>query len=284
MARILEQRWYGREYTLHGAVHHISAHRAAEPKIIDRHTLPCWELGVVERGVLRIATPDGESRGGQVAVIPPNVEQWSPAGSHIRAAVYWLGIDPKGEDARFPAVPLADSEAEALEAVLDTVAGSVVALPPVVLNAVRDCFEVVHGQEHPLIRRGSCSVVLGHLLQTLGSTTSDSIPDRVAPAVSLMLEDLKADWDLKELAQRCGMGRTNFAATFREETGFSPRDWLLEQRIAQAEDALDHSQESIIAVAHNCGFSTPQYFATVFKRLRGVTPSEWRARKESSNG
>jgi AraC family transcriptional regulator len=81
---------------------------------------------------------------------------------------------------------------------------------------------------------------------------------------------------LADLAGVAGLSRSYFAAQFRAATGCRPHEYVLEQRVEQAQAMLAESGTPIIEVALAVGFQTQAHFSTVFKRLTGTTPARWR--------
>lgn len=108
-----------------------------------------------------------------------------------------------------------------------------------------------------------------------------------ARAVALFLRELRHDqrqrnhpWTVAEMAEHCGLGATHFVALCRQHTNRTPARYLLQCRLEAAVDQLKHQPTlAITDVAHACGFASGQYFATVFHREFGKTPSEVRAEK-----
>jgi len=85
------------------------------------------------------------------------------------------------------------------------------------------------------------------------------------------------EWDLKAMAAQCGLGRTRFAHYCKAITNMSPNEYLAYCRIQMAAQLLaDEKEESITEVAGRCGFSSSQYFATVFRQYTSYSPSAFR--------
>jgi AraC family L-rhamnose operon regulatory protein RhaS len=81
------------------------------------------------------------------------------------------------------------------------------------------------------------------------------------------------------MAESCGLGVTQFVHHVRRLTNMSPLQYLNECRLDTAATMLRQSPSlSIIDVALACGFSSSQYFATVFDRRFGVCPTLFRSR------
>lgn len=106
-------------------------------------------------------------------------------------------------------------------------------------------------------------------------------------AVELFLADLPRrldhPWTVDAMADQCGLARSRFTHYCRLITNASPADYLARCRVEAARSMLAAApQRSITTIAQACGFSSSQYFATVFRSLTGTTPSA--ARAEAGGG
>jgi AraC family transcriptional regulator len=81
---------------------------------------------------------------------------------------------------------------------------------------------------------------------------------------------------LSDLAAVAGLSRMHFASQFRIATGLRPHEYLLRQRIRRADELLRNTTLTIVEVAFSVGFQTQAHFTTVFKRIAGSTPAQWR--------
>ena len=81
---------------------------------------------------------------------------------------------------------------------------------------------------------------------------------------------------LKEIAAYIGLSEQHLIRSFRKESGITPIDYLKRYRIRQAKALLEAGDKSITEVALEVGFSDSSYFARVFRREVGVSPSAYR--------
>jgi AraC family L-rhamnose operon regulatory protein RhaS len=86
------------------------------------------------------------------------------------------------------------------------------------------------------------------------------------------------DWTLPAMAEACGLSRSQFSAYCRQITNMTPIEYLTHCRVEQAARMLRQSPgPDITEIALACGFSSSQYFATVFRNHTGCSPSQYRA-------
>jgi AraC family transcriptional regulator len=88
---------------------------------------------------------------------------------------------------------------------------------------------------------------------------------------------------LRDLAAVAGLSRMHFAAQFRTATGYRPHDYVVTQRIEYAKSLLSDSEITLAEIALNAGFSAQAHFSTVFKRVTGSTPAQWRGCSRSGS-
>jgi transcriptional regulator GlxA family with amidase domain len=79
-----------------------------------------------------------------------------------------------------------------------------------------------------------------------------------------------------KLAEIGGMSVNAYARIFKEQTGSSPRKYLLKMRVGKACNLLHHSDLSIDQIASACGFSDRYYFTRIFTRTMRVSPGVYR--------
>jgi AraC family transcriptional regulator len=91
---------------------------------------------------------------------------------------------------------------------------------------------------------------------------------------------LAEDIRLADLASDSGLSESYLARTFRAATGTTLHAALVERRIARARSLIEAASRrgvpaSLAEVAAATGFSSHAHMTTAFRRVLGITPSEW---------
>jgi AraC family transcriptional regulator len=83
---------------------------------------------------------------------------------------------------------------------------------------------------------------------------------------------------LHELAQVAGMSTHYFCELFKQSSGLSPYRYVLKQKIDGAKASLMDPKMDIATAGAMAGFINQSHFTKVFRKLVGVTPTDFRAR------
>lgn len=86
-----------------------------------------------------------------------------------------------------------------------------------------------------------------------------------------------AEATVADMARSSGLDAVTFRKHFSALMGSSPLQYLTRLRLQQAKERMSRGT-SVTEIAHELGFSSSQYFATVFRKYEGFTPSEFRRR------
>jgi AraC family transcriptional regulator len=122
-------------------------------------------------------------------------------------------------------------------------------------------FLAVHLMQNYTTRKSSIREYEGGLPQQKLKQSIDYIQDNLAGEISL-----------NELADYLGISRYYFCRLFKQSTGLSPHQYVIQQRVERAKQLLQRRGMSIADVAQACGFAHQSHLNRHFKRLTGVTP------------
>lgn len=78
------------------------------------------------------------------------------------------------------------------------------------------------------------------------------------------------------LAAHTNLATNAFNRLFKNEVGVSPQNYIRKKRVDKACALLDHSQNTIDAIADDTGFSDRYHFSKIFKQVIGISPGKYR--------
>jgi AraC family transcriptional regulator len=85
---------------------------------------------------------------------------------------------------------------------------------------------------------------------------------------------LHQDLKLEEIAAIAQLSPYHFLRLFKQSMGITPHQYILQCRLNQAKDLLQHSELSIIEIATQTGFCDQSHLTRHFKRRLGITPKQ----------
>ncbi len=131
-------------------------------------------------------------------------------------------------------------------------------------------------------QRSLITLVLAELAKAVegGQSAAQSYArHRIRRVTQALQEDFCRPWTLPEMAAQAGLRKSQFLKEFHRETGDTPRVYLNRIRIENARrDLLAQPEQSVTQIAIANGFSSSQYFATVFRQFTGRPPTVYRAK------
>ena len=93
--------------------------------------------------------------------------------------------------------------------------------------------------------------------------------ENIAEYIDSRLED---NIRVYEIAEKCNMSYSGFAAKFHEQYGMSCKDYIEKMRIFKAEEYLLFTDHDLTFISQKTGFSDCSHFIRCFKKHRGLTP------------
>lgn len=135
--------------------------------------------------------------------------------------------------------------------------------------------------EYLLEARKAVSLLEYLLMSVTGEPGSLDARDESAPAqqyrqiMAVLSSHVTEPLTIAQLADLCHMSQTALKRTFSRYSGMGVMHYFMELKIRHAMTLLRQG-EKISAVSEALGFENQNYFSTVFRRVAGMTPSQFR--------
>lgn len=98
----------------------------------------------------------------------------------------------------------------------------------------------------------------------------------IAKSIKYIHENYHRNISLDDAAKEVNMSYHYFSKFFKDSVGKNFVDYLTERRIEKSKEILKDGSVSIKEVCYQIGYSDPNYFSKIFKKITGVTPTEYR--------
>lgn len=260
---------FSREHTLAPSVRLLGwcRHARARANALPPHRHEgAYELHLLKRGRLDLVVEDGvfNLRAGHAFVTRPGEIHSGIGGTLQQSEFYWIQINHDG---------IQCPEHEILE---NLCRQRVVRFDPIAMRLMTELIDEHLDQDN--YSRDRCGALFRLLNVQLARCLQPDFyqpSEPVGIAMRLLRQHVGSPPKLAQLAREAGLSPTSLAVKFREEIGESIAKWFLHER-------LDHACRLVMEgcstrqIADALGYSTPQNFATTFRRELGTTPSGFR--------
>lgn len=97
----------------------------------------------------------------------------------------------------------------------------------------------------------------------------------VKNAIRYLEENYMDQINLEDISRYIGISPQHLSKIFKEETGMNYIDWLTRLRIENAKKLLVEKKSTVKEVCYMVGYNDPNYFSRIFKKIEGVSPTEY---------
>lgn len=139
-----------------------------------------------------------------------------------------------------------------------------------------------YGEAYPQMLRSLSTQIVFQLLRDLhaeqekGSEKSGWDNGYISKAILFMEEHYQTSIRINDICNLIYLSPCHFKRVFKEQTGRTPHQHLMNIRLEKAQELLKRKENSIEDVAKLCGFVNAGHFAVAFKRGTKLSPSEYR--------
>lgn len=106
---------------------------------------------------------------------------------------------------------------------------------------------------------------------------------KIEQAKVIMNENVYKNIDPEELAQKLNISYSWFRKVFKDYTGYAPAKYFQELKLRKAKHLLVSTSDSVKCLSFMLGYNSTEHFFSLFKKLTGFTPLEYRAYGRGTN-
>lgn len=108
-------------------------------------------------------------------------------------------------------------------------------------------------------------------------STSFKVRDRrIRKALEYLEQHYQDAFSLGEVAQRVGLTGRPLSHLMHRYLGFTFTEVVVNVRVAHVIEMIKNTDLSLQSIAYDCGFATARNFTRVFRKIVGMTPTDFR--------
>lgn len=153
------------------------------------------------------------------------------------------------------------------------------------LKTILDELFVLYNSNKPFKKIAAQGLVSRFFIKIieLRNNSKQNLPEDILGSINLINDNIQYEFQLDELASLANLSLSRFKQKFKEATGIPPGEYILRAKIDYSKQLLRDTNNSITEIAHQLSFSSSQYYATVFKKFKNITPSDFRNKVKNNN-
>lgn len=105
---------------------------------------------------------------------------------------------------------------------------------------------------------------------------TDAVEKEVSYAIYYFRANFNKEINIDEYAQQQNLSVSWFIRCFRQMTGLTPLQYIINLRISNAQMLLESTDYTIAQIAENVGYDNPLYFSRLFHKQTGISPKDYR--------
>ncbi|MBW7457261.1 helix-turn-helix domain-containing protein [Paenibacillus sepulcri] len=148
------------------------------------------------------------------------------------------------------------------------------------LDLFGQCYDILSSKPYSMDHQVHVSQTVRYYLSFVGLMKAGAGEEKseryIEQAIQYMKEQLESNLSLEELVAHTRISKQHLNHLFKQSTGFAPIDYYLRMKIQRAGQLLDLTDRSIKDIGLSLGFQDPYYFSRLFKKMIGLSPTEYR--------
>lgn len=144
------------------------------------------------------------------------------------------------------------------------------------MNGILKTFSENNQFQEPLLSKYITDILTEFMIYQPGRGAGGTSSEAVERAMVYIAEHFTEDIPVSLLARLAGLSEYHFIRTFRQKTGYTPHEYIINRRMASVRYLLKYTQLTVKEICFSTGFSCESVFCNAFKKLHHVTPRQYR--------
>ena len=98
-----------------------------------------------------------------------------------------------------------------------------------------------------------------------------------------IMKNPEMNWNISEIADKLFISKSYLQKIYKSTFGKSIIEELIQFRLDKAREMLLNTELTVSEIAHECGYSTYNYFVRQFKAAENISPSDYRLQMQNEN-
>lgn len=218
-----------------------------------------------------------ELYGGDALITRPNELHGTSQYPEDKGTLFWIILKAPEEGEEYLGLPY--NEANELYIRLLNNGPRVFKCAPKCGTILNSIFEVYKHDRNPLAKTEITNLIVSFFLTIIKNKEAEKnrkISTPIIQVTEYIDKHICDTFSMEKLASLINLSESGFKHRFKKEIGMPPAEYIARTKVKRAETMLRNTSLPIAEIAYELGFSSPAYFATVFKQYSRTTPSSFR--------
>lgn len=144
------------------------------------------------------------------------------------------------------------------------------------MNTILRTFAENKQLKEPLLSKYILDILTEFMIYNPDASEAGNSSKAAEKAMTYITEHFTEDLPVSRIAAAVGMSEYHFYHVFKQETGYTPHEYIVNRRMASARYLLKYSSLPIKEICFNTGFSCESVFCNAFKKQHRMTPQQYR--------
>ena len=144
------------------------------------------------------------------------------------------------------------------------------------MNIILRTFAENHQFREPLVSKYIIDVLTEFMIYNPGGSSGRTSAEAVERALIYISEHFTENIPVSRLAALSGLSEYHFIRVFRQKTGYTPHEYIMNRRMASVRYLLKYTELTVKEICYRTGFSCESIFCNTFKKRHHMTPQQYR--------